>query len=86
MRKPDRHNEIELNYFPAGSITYLFQEHKINIPPKRLSMFWGLVPHQIVDFEGMSPYYVCTIPFSQFLEWKFPTAFVETVLNGGIFS
>jgi AraC-like DNA-binding protein len=32
----------------------------------------------------MSPYYVCTIPFSQFLEWKFPTAFVETVLNGGI--
>ena len=28
MRKPDRHNEIELNYFTSGSITYLFQGKK----------------------------------------------------------
>lgn len=24
MRRPDRHNEIELNYLPEGSLTYLF--------------------------------------------------------------
>lgn len=84
MRKPDRHNEIELNYFPEGSITYLFQEHKISIPPKRLCLFWGLVPHQIIDYEGAAPYYVCTVPFSQFLEWKLPASFTERVLKGEV--
>ena len=84
MRKPDRHNEIELNYFTEGSITYLFQGDQITIPEKRLAIFWGLVPHQIVHYEGDSSYYVCTIPFSQFLEWKLPTSFVDRILNGEV--
>ncbi|MCJ8167561.1 helix-turn-helix domain-containing protein [Pontibacter sp. E15-1] len=84
MRKPDRHNEIEINYFSEGSITYLFQENKITIPAKRLALFWGLVPHQIVTYEGSKPYVVCTIPFSQFLEWKLPPLFVDRILKGEI--
>lgn len=84
MRKPDRHNEIEINYFAEGSMTYLFQDKKITIPAKRLSIFWGLVPHQIINYEGNSPYFVCTIPFSQFLEWKLPVSFVDRVLKGEV--
>lgn len=82
MRKPDRHNEIEINYFFEGSMTYLFQDKKITIPAKRLTIFWGLVPHQIVHYEKKSPYFVCTIPFSQFLGWKLPTSFVDRLLKG----
>ena len=84
MRKPDRHNEIEINYFPKGSITYLFRDRKITIPAKRFTVFWGLVPHQIVHYGGVNPYYVCTIPFSQFLEWKLPASFVDRILNGEV--
>jgi len=84
MSKPDRHNEIELNFFPEGTITYLFQEDKITIPQKSLSLFWGLLPHQIVNFEGNSPYYVCTIPFSLFFEWNLPALFVNRILNGEV--
>lgn len=84
MGKPDRHNEIEINYFPEGTVTYLFQEEKITIPTQRLAVFWGLVPHQIVHSEGDAPYYVCTIPFSVFLEWKLPASFVDQILNGEV--
>ncbi|MHA6248731.1 helix-turn-helix domain-containing protein [Pontibacter sp. CAU 1760] len=84
MRKPDRHNEIEINYFPEGSVTYLFQDRKITVTAKRLTLFWGLIPHQIVHHEGTTPYYVCTIPFSQFLEWKLPASFVDSVLKGEV--
>lgn len=84
MRKPDRHNEVEINYFTEGSMTYLFQGNQIQIPPKKLAIFWGLIPHQIVHHEGLSPYYVCTIPLSQFLAWKLPSAFVDRVLKGEI--
>lgn len=81
MPKPDRHNEIEINYFPDGEMTYLFHDRKVTIPPRRLSLFWGLVPHQIVHYEGSSPYYVCTVPFSQFLGWKLPASFVDRILK-----
>lgn len=84
MRKPDRHNEIEINFFSEGSVTYLFQDKKITVPAKRLTVFWGLIPHQIIQYEGNAPYYVCTIPFSQFLEWKLPAAFVDSILNGEV--
>lgn len=84
MKKPDRHNEIEVNYFPEGTVTYLFKDKRITIPAKKLTIFWGLISHQIVHFEGLSPYFVCTIPFSLFLEWKLPLAFVDRVLNGEI--
>ncbi|WP_277482543.1 helix-turn-helix domain-containing protein [Catalinimonas alkaloidigena] len=82
MRKPDRHNEIEINYFTEGSITYLFKDQRITIPAKRLTLFWGLIPHQIVHHEGSSPYFVSTIPLSQFLAWKLPASFVDKVLKG----
>ncbi len=84
MRRPDRHNEIEINYFPHGTLTYLFQDQRITIPEKRLAIFWGLVSHQIIQYEGDKPYFVCTIPLSQFLEWNLPTSFVDPILNGNI--
>lgn len=84
MKKSDRHNEIEINYFPSGEMTYLFHDHKITVPAQRLTVFWGLIPHQIIDFNGNSPYYVCTIPFSLFLNWDLPESFVSQILKGGI--
>jgi AraC-like DNA-binding protein len=84
MTKPDRHNEIELNFCSENTITYLLKDKKITIPAKRLTAFWGLVPHQIVDFKGVSPYYVCTIPFSEFFSWKLPPQFVDRLLKGDV--
>jgi AraC-like DNA-binding protein len=84
MKKADRHNEIEINYLPGSSITYLLHDKKITIPAKRLAIFWGLIPHQIFYFEETSPYYVCTIPFSQFLEWNLPSSFVDRILKGEV--
>jgi len=84
MKKPDRHNEIEINYLTEGSLVYFFQGSKITIPPNSLTVFWGLVPHQIIDHTGSSPYYVCTIPLTQFLEWRLPSTFVDRVLKGEI--
>lgn len=84
MRKPDRHNEIEINYFTEGTLTYLFQGSRITIPEKSMALFWGLVPHQIVDYSASTPYFVCTIPLSLFLEWKLPAHLVDRVLKGEI--
>ncbi len=82
MGRPDRHNEIEINYLPQGMLTYLFQGSKITVPEKSLTLFWGLVPHQIIGHTGPSPYYVCTVPLADFLGWKLPSFFVDHILKG----
>jgi len=84
MKRPDRHNEIEFNYLIEGSITYFFHGSRLTIPPKRFTVFWGLVPHQIINYNGCMPYFVGTIPLTQFLEWKLPFQFVDRILKGEI--
>ena len=78
MPRYDRHNEIEINYLPQGNITYLRHSEKITIPNKRFTIFWGLIPHQIIHYENVEKYYVCTIPFAHFLSWKLPVQFVDS--------
>ncbi|MBN2007879.1 helix-turn-helix domain-containing protein [candidate division KSB1 bacterium] len=84
MSKPDRHNEIEINLLAGGSITYLINDRKIMVTSERLVVFWALVPHQIIHFDNDAPYYVCTIPFAQFMNWHLPATFVDHILKGDI--
>ena len=82
MPRYDRHNEIELNYFPEGGVTYFLQDRRVTVPPRCLTLFWGLVPHRIVHYDVPSQYYVCTIPLSVFLGWGLPEAFTTRVFKG----
>lgn len=84
MPRFDRHNEIELNYFPEGGVTYFLQNRRVTIPPRRIVLFWGLIPHRIVHFDAPSLYYVCTIPLSLFLAWGLPQTFSSRILKGEI--
>lgn len=84
MSRCDRHNEIEINYLPQGNITYLRHNEKITIPNRRFAIFWGLISHQIIRYENVDRYYVCTIPFARFLSWKLPVQFVDSLLKGDI--
>lgn len=84
MPRFDRHNEIELNYFPQGGITYFLQNRRVTIPSRRIALFWGLVPHRIVHFDASSSYYVCTIPLAMFLSWGLPESFTSRVLKGEV--
>lgn len=84
MEKFDRHNEIEINYFPDGGLSYFFQNHKVDIPSGRMAIFWGLIPHKIIAYEHETHYYVCTIPLTMFLSWELPSSFVNTLLKGEV--
>lgn len=84
MPKIDRHNEIELNYIPEGGITYFFPTGKVTVPPRKITLFWGLIPHKIIKSESDAPYFVVTIPFNLFLSWRLPSALVDRILGGEV--
>lgn len=82
MRRPDRHNEIELNFLTKGWITYLFGGRIVRIEPHRLTAFWAAVPHQIVDHGNQGDYFVITLPLSWFLSLRLADSFVQTLMHG----
>lgn len=86
MRRPDHHNEIELNFLTAGHVTYLLGGRVVRISANELAVFWASIPHQITEFDPETRYFAATIPLAWFLQCRFPERFVQTLLRGEIIS
>ena len=82
MNRPDKHAEIELNFFVHGKLTYLLWGERIVVEGGRLALFWASTPHQIVDFEDLESYYVITLPLPWVLDWGLPERIITLILNG----
>ena len=86
MPKADHHDEVEINFLTEGSITYLMGGRREKVVAGRMFVFWAAIPHQVVDTNTSTPYYVMTIPLSWFLQSGFGTNSVRALLNGVVFS
>jgi AraC-like DNA-binding protein len=84
MPRPDRHNEIEINFLRSGSLTYLLGGRKVRIPARRFSAFWAAVPHQIIAFEDTTEYFVATLPLAWFIQCRLPEPLVQALLQGEV--
>ena len=84
MPRPDRHNEVEINLLRSGSLTYLLGGRRTVVKAGRLALFWGAVPHQIIQWETKEPYFVATLPLAWFLACGFPDTFAGAVLGAEI--
>jgi AraC-like DNA-binding protein len=84
MRRPDRHNEIEMNFLGTGWVTYLLGGRKVRIEAGQLSAFWAGLPHQVTDYGDEPEYFVATLPLAWFLQCKLPDKFVHALLHGQI--
>lgn len=82
---PHRHNEIELNAIEFGYFTYLLAGSEVTITAGELGLFWGAIPHQVIDFAPATRLYWATIPLDHILHWELPQAFIRALLNGTFF-
>ena len=84
MKRPDHHNEIEVNILTKGWVTYLLGGRKVRIEAGQLGVFWAAIPHQILEFAPGMNYFVMTIPFAWFLQCRLPDRFVQPLLRGEV--
>ncbi|PTX94654.1 helix-turn-helix domain-containing protein [Opitutus sp. ER46] len=82
MRRPDRHNEVEINFLESGWLTYLLGGRKVRVEANRLTAFWAAIPHQIIDFGEETEYFVATLPLPWFLQCRLPEHLVQPLLQG----
>lgn len=86
MRRPDRHNEVEINFLESGWLTYLLGGRKVRVEANRITAFWAAIPHQIIDFARETEYFVATLPLPWFLQCRLPDHLVQPLLQGQMVS
>ncbi len=84
MQDSHRHNEIELNLPLGDAVTYFFGARARSIEPGVFAVFWGAVPHQLVQCAAETEFHVATVPLAWLLQWNLPEAFVKGLLEGQI--
>jgi AraC-like DNA-binding protein len=84
MPRPDRHDEIEINFVDRGTLTYLMGGQRVTVRPRRVTAFWAAVPHQIIGFNNVNFYYVVTVPFGWVLQWGLPEHLLAALTQGQI--
>lgn len=84
MKRPDHHDEIEINLLTEGWVTYLLGGKKVRIEGGQMGVFWAAIPHQILGFSPGINYFVATIPFAWFLQCQLPDSFVQSLLRGEV--
>ncbi len=82
MPRPDRHDEIEINFVDRGTLTYLMGGQRVTVRPRRVTAFWAAVPHQIIGFNNVNFYYVVTVPFGWVLQWGLPEHLLAALTQG----
>jgi AraC-like DNA-binding protein len=82
---PHRHNEIELNALEAGYFRYVLAGKQVTIEAGEVGLFWGAIPHQVIDFAPNTRLYWATIPLDYVLGWELPQPFVHALLEGFFF-
>ncbi|MDF3070438.1 MAG: transcriptional regulator, AraC family [Polyangiaceae bacterium] len=82
MQEHPAHGDLELNFVYAGSLSYFIGGRFVDVPPGSLSVFWGALPHQIVEAEQGTEFMQARLPLATLLRWGLPPAFIRKVLGG----
>ena len=86
MHRPHRHDAVEFNQLLSGRLTYRIGGFRTVVSPGALVLFWGSVPHQVVETERDTSFLCATVPLATFLGWRLRDDFVRRLLGGSLFA
>lgn len=80
-RQHHRHDEVELAIFENGSLMALYGGRQMTVPPGRLVVLWGAMPHRTLRLLGDTVGHGIRVPLPWVLRWKLPEILVRRLLN-----
>ena len=75
------HDSIELSVFEGGRVTMLYGGREVVVPPNRLVVHWGMLPHQMLRREPAARVVGIHVPLAWALQWSLPAALVARLLD-----
>ncbi|AVA24633.1 helix-turn-helix domain-containing protein [Rhizobium sp. NXC24] len=84
MSGPHMHSQVELNYVLDGRITYWFDGRRLQISQGQLCLFWGMIPHQVVEVTEPANFVCLYVPMSVLVNMRSMGSFRDAVFRGGL--
>ncbi|MDH4413289.1 MAG: helix-turn-helix domain-containing protein [Rhizobium sp.] len=84
MAGPHMHSQIELNFVLTGQMTYWFDGRELTVDEGRLCLFWGMIPHQVIDRKEGTRFVCLYVPMSVFLGLANLSRFRDAVFRGAM--
>jgi AraC family transcriptional regulator, melibiose operon regulatory protein len=82
MAGPHCHPELEANYLPQGRAVYHLGGREVEVPAGRLLLFWGGIPHQLLQVDGVPRMHWLTVPLRDLLALRLPSGFLAALFSG----
>jgi AraC-like DNA-binding protein len=82
MRRPHRHDDIEVNLVTSGQLEYLFTDSRATLHSGSVGLFWAAIPHQVLSVGDGTTVLWITIPLDVVLARRLPERLVEPLLRG----
>jgi AraC-like DNA-binding protein len=76
-----QHPEVELLVFEGGPVTMLYGGRPLEVPPERLVLFWGAMPHQALEASPEVMAHVLFLPVPLLMQWQLPGWFPRRVMD-----
>ena len=84
MPGPHMHSQIELNFVLEGKMTYWFDGREISVSAGKLALFWGMVPHQVIEVDDPTHFVCLYVPMSVFLSLPTLSRLRDAMFKGAI--
>jgi AraC-like DNA-binding protein len=82
MRCAHWHAQVEVNFVTRGALQYRMRRHSITLERGALALFWGGLPHQVVDTTIDSRYVAIHLPLVHFFRLRLPAAIQQRLIHG----
>ncbi|WP_235911997.1 helix-turn-helix domain-containing protein [Mesorhizobium xinjiangense] len=82
MRTTHWHAQVEVNYVFRGRVDYRMQDHDVNLKTGDLCLFWGGLPHRVVDTSEDAWYIAIHVPLVHFFRLRLTAEMQQKLMRG----
>ena len=76
------HAQVEINYVFSGSVDYQMQGHAVHLEAGDLCLFWGGLPHQVIDTDDNPLFIAIHLPLVHFFRLRLPADIQQRLMRG----
>ncbi len=78
------HASIEVNYLIGCTMEYSFSGTPVRVPERRMTVFWGAIPHSVTNVVGDGHIVNLYVAFPRVLQWGLPAGFIDKLVTGEV--
>lgn len=82
MLVPHWHAQVEINYMFRGALEYRMRGSSVQLNAGQLCLFWGGLPHQVIDTTPDAFFVAIHLPLVHFFRLKLPGEIVHKLTHG----